>query len=71
MIIYDRIGCTQMQDAHTYAKWGVDFLKSDNCASYALDPSVRFGAMRDGDGLWSVFALVSVCLRAHVGFTIT
>ena len=26
---------------------GVDFLKSDNCASYALDPSVRFGAMRD------------------------
>jgi alpha-galactosidase len=22
-------------------------LKSDNCASYALDPSVRFGAMRD------------------------
>jgi alpha-galactosidase len=34
-------------DAETYAKWGVDFLKSDNCASYALDSSVRFGAMRD------------------------
>eukprot|EP00937_MAST-01D_sp_MAST-1D-sp2_P001136 g1136.t1 len=34
-------------DARTYARWGVDFLKSDNCASYALDSSVRFGAMRD------------------------
>lgn len=34
-------------DAQSYASWGVDFLKSDNCASYALDPSVRFGAMRD------------------------
>lgn len=34
-------------DAQTYASWGVDFLKSDNCASYALDSSVRFAAMRD------------------------
>lgn len=34
-------------DAATYAAWGVDYLKSDNCASYALDPSVRFAAMRD------------------------
>lgn len=34
-------------DAQTYAEWGVEFLKSDNCASYALDSSVRFGAMRD------------------------
>jgi len=35
-------------DAATYAEWGVDYLKSDNCATYALGPSVRFGAMRDG-----------------------
>lgn len=34
-------------DAATYASWGVDFVKSDNCASYALDPSVRYGAARD------------------------
>ena len=33
-------------DAQTYAEWGLDYLKSDNCASYALDSSVRFGAMR-------------------------
>jgi len=30
-----------------YAKWGVDYVKSDNCATYALDPSVRFAALRD------------------------
>eukprot|EP00038_Savillea_parva_P009420 m.183415 g.183415 ORF g.183415 m.183415 type:complete len:611 (-) comp15806_c0_seq1:115-1947(-) len=34
-------------DAATYASWDLDYLKSDNCASYALDSSVRFGAMRD------------------------
>lgn len=37
----------EAEDAQTYADWGVDFVKSDNCASYALDPSVRFGALRD------------------------
>ena len=35
----------ELKDAETYASWGVDFLKSDNCASYAIDSSVRFGAM--------------------------
>ena len=34
-------------DAQSFADWGVDYVKSDNCATYALDPSVRFGAMRD------------------------
>jgi alpha-galactosidase len=29
-------------DAETYASWGLDYLKSDNCATYALDSSVRF-----------------------------
>ena len=32
-------------DAETYSSWGVDFVKSDNCATYALDSTVRFGAM--------------------------
>ncbi len=31
----------------TFIKWGVGFLKSDNCASYAMDSSVRFAATRD------------------------
>jgi len=34
-------------DMETFAAWGVDYVKSDNCASYALDPSVRFAAQRD------------------------
>ena len=33
-------------DAQTYADWGIDYLKSDNCATYGIDSSVRFGAMR-------------------------
>lgn len=37
----------EIQDGQTYAKWGVDYVKSDNCANFALDPSVRFRAMRD------------------------
>lgn len=34
-------------DAATLARWGVGYWKSDNCASYAMDPSVRFAATRD------------------------
>ena len=34
-------------DAATLARWGVGYWKSDNCASYAMDSSVRFAATRD------------------------
>ena len=38
----------EVQDARTYAStWKVDYVKSDNCANFALDPSVRFRAVRD------------------------
>lgn len=38
----------ERQDAQTYARtWQIDYLKSDNCATFALDPSVRYRAMRD------------------------
>ncbi|KAI2494830.1 alpha-galactosidase [Fragilaria crotonensis] len=37
----------ERHDAAVWASWGVDYVKSDNCASYALDSSVRFRAMRD------------------------
>jgi alpha-galactosidase len=37
----------EVKDANIYATWGVDFIKSDNCASYALDSSVRYRALRD------------------------
>ena len=47
-------------DARTYVAWGVEFLKSDNCASYALDPSVRFGAMRDALNRTGARVLLSI-----------
>lgn len=34
-------------DAATLVRWGVRYWKSDNCASYAMDSSVRFAATRD------------------------
>jgi hypothetical protein len=34
-------------DVDTFISWGVGLLKSDNCASYAMDSSVRFAATRD------------------------
>ena len=34
-------------DAATLVRWGVKYWKSDNCASYAMDSSVRFAATRD------------------------
>jgi alpha-galactosidase len=50
----------EIQDAITYAKWNVDYLKSDNCASYALDPSVRFGALRDSLNATGKAMLISI-----------
>jgi alpha-galactosidase len=34
-------------DAQTYAKWGVDYLKYDNCFNAALPPKFRYPRMRD------------------------
>ncbi|KAJ5933621.1 Alpha-galactosidase alpha-n-acetylgalactosaminidase [Penicillium verhagenii] len=37
-------------DAATYAEWGVDYLKYDNCGGFEANtesPQVRFGVMRD------------------------
>ena len=37
----------EISDANTYAKWGVDFLKYDNCNSDGTKPEVRYPVMRD------------------------
>jgi len=34
-------------DANTYAAWGVDYLKYDNCYNDDLDPKFRYPRMRD------------------------
>jgi len=35
------------QDAQTYANWGVDYLKYDNCYNSLLPPKFRYPRMRD------------------------
>ena len=37
----------EVSDANTYAKWGVDYLKYDNCYSDGTKPEVRYSVMRD------------------------
>ncbi|CAI7564053.1 unnamed protein product [Penicillium pancosmium] len=55
-------------DAATYAQWGVDYLKYDNCGGFEANtesPQVRFAAMRDalrGTGR-SIF--YSICQWGH------
>eukprot|EP01088_Endostelium_zonatum_P009286 TRINITY_DN22482_c0_g1_i1.p1 TRINITY_DN22482_c0_g1~~TRINITY_DN22482_c0_g1_i1.p1 ORF type:complete len:394 (+),score=94.00 TRINITY_DN22482_c0_g1_i1:173-1354(+) len=34
-------------DARTYASWGVDYLKYDNCNNQGIDPKIRYPIMRD------------------------
>ena len=34
-------------DAATYASWGVDYLKYDNCNNGGIKPEVRYPVMRD------------------------
>ena len=37
----------EVSDANTYSKWGVDYLKYDNCNSDGTKPEVRYPVMRD------------------------
>jgi alpha-galactosidase len=37
----------EVQDAKTYAEWGIDYVKVDWCNSEGLDPETRYAKMRD------------------------
>src|SRR6266403_5940667 len=37
----------ELQDAKTYASWGVDYVKVDWCYSEELDPEVQYAKFRD------------------------
>ncbi|CAF1035035.1 unnamed protein product [Rotaria sordida] len=37
----------EIKDANTYASWGVDYLKYDNCHTDGTKPEVRYPVMRD------------------------
>lgn len=52
------------RDAQTFAEWGVDYLKYDNCGGFQSmteAPQVRFGAMRNALLLSGRDILYSVC----------
>ena len=60
-------------DAGTYASFGLDYLKYDNCAEYALEPNARSSPMRDAlnrTGRKIIFSTepfdLSPNLRAHI-----
>ncbi len=37
----------EVQDAKTYASWGIDYVKIDWCNAEGLDPEVQYGKLRD------------------------
>src|SRR5437764_3063876 len=37
----------EVQDAKTYASWGIDYVKIDWCNSEGLDPEVQYAKLRD------------------------
>ena len=37
----------EVADANQFARWGVDYLKLDNCFSENIDPKIRYPKMRD------------------------
>ena len=37
----------ETQDAESYAEWGVDYLKYDNCYNYNISSKERYPVMRD------------------------
>ena len=48
-------------DAETYAGWGVDYLKFDNCASDKINPEERYPVMRDALSITGRPIFYSVC----------
>jgi alpha-galactosidase len=38
----------EVQDAKTYASWGIDYVKIDWCNAEGLDPEVQYAKFRDG-----------------------
>ncbi|KAJ5150345.1 Alpha-galactosidase alpha-n-acetylgalactosaminidase [Penicillium canariense] len=56
------------RDAATYAEWGVDYLKYDNCGGFQANtesPQVRFAAMRDALKNTGRNIFYSICQWGH------
>ena len=50
-----------MEDAQSFADWGVSYLKLDNCGSDGSPPEERYPKMRDALNATGVPILFSMC----------
>ncbi len=51
----------ETNDANSYAEWGVDYLKYDNCNSNGSKPEVRYPIMRDALNKTGKYIFFSMC----------
>jgi alpha-galactosidase len=51
----------EAMDAMTYAAWGIDYLKYDNCNNDNIDPKARYPVMRDALNVTGRPILFSMC----------
>jgi alpha-galactosidase len=51
----------ELQDAKTYASWGVDYVKVDWCYSEGLDPEVQYAKFRDALAQAGRPIVLSIC----------
>jgi len=48
-------------DAHTWASWGIDYVKIDNCNDLGVSPKLRYPRMRDALNMTGRPILFSMC----------
>jgi hypothetical protein len=63
----------EVEDANTYAAWGVDYLKFDSCYTNGTPPVVEYSIMRDAlnaTGRPIFFSLCGMCTHINCGSTL-
>ncbi len=51
----------ELQDARTYASWGIDYVKVDWCHAKGLDPEIQYAKFRDALGQAGRAIVFSIC----------
>ncbi len=51
----------EVQDAQTYASWGIDYVKIDWCNAEGLDPEVQYAKLRDALAQSGRLMVFSIC----------
>ncbi len=57
----------EVRDANTFASWGIDYLKYDNCNNQNVDARTRYGAMRDALRATGRPIVYSICEWGRTG----